>query len=75
MTGDPVVAQEYCPVNGRFVFTYSVNDGLADDHVNVAENVNECHEPVSELSNCPYGFGLGLRFKRCSFGELGKFFF
>jgi hypothetical protein len=41
----------------------------------VAENVNECHEPVSELSNCPYGFGLGLRFKRCSFGELGKFFF
>ena len=73
MTGDPVVAQEYCPVNGRFVFTYSVNDGLADDHVNVAENVNECHEPVSELSNCPYGFGLGLRFKRCSFGELGKY--
>ncbi|EFX85663.1 hypothetical protein DAPPUDRAFT_313799 [Daphnia pulex] len=70
LTGDPVVAQEYCPVNGRFVFTYSVNDGLADDHVNVAENVNECHEPVSELSNCPYGFGLGLRFKRCSFGEL-----
>ena len=69
LSGDPVVAQEYCPVNGRFVFTYSVNDGLAD---NVSENVNECHEPVSELSNCPYGFGLGLRFKRCSFGELGN---
>ncbi|XP_045034670.1 uncharacterized protein LOC116936585 [Daphnia magna] len=70
LTGDPVVAQEYCPVNGRFVFTYSVNDGLADDHVTVAENVSGCQEPVSELSNCPYGFGLGLRFKRCSFGEL-----
>lgn len=36
----------------------------------VAENVSGCQEPVSELSNCPYGFGLGLRFKRCSFGEL-----
>jgi hypothetical protein len=38
LTGDPVVAQEYCPVNGRCVYTYSVNDGLADDYVNVAEN-------------------------------------
>jgi len=64
LNGDTVIAQEYCPVNGRYVFTYSVNDG------NVLENVNECHEPVSELSNCPYGFGLGLRFKHCSFGDL-----
>ena len=72
MNGDPVVAQEYCPVNGRFVFTYSANHDL-DDHHNLAVNVNnECQEPVSELSNCPYGFGLGLRFKRCSFGELGN---
>jgi len=62
LNGDAVIAQEYCPVNGRYVFTYSINDGL--------ESVNECQEPVSELSNCPYGFGLGLRFKRCSFGEL-----
>lgn len=66
LNGDTVIAQEYCPVNGRYVFTYSVNDG------NVLENVNECHEPVSELSNCPYGFGLGLRFKHCSFGDLGE---
>ena len=63
-----MIAQEYCPVNGRYVFTYSVNDGLAG-------HVNECHEPVSELSNCPYGFGLGLRFKRCSFGDLGRFLY
>ena len=70
LSGDPVVAQEYCPINGRFVFTYSVNDGLTD-HVSIGENVNECHEPVSELSNCPSGYELGLRFKRCSFGDLG----
>ena len=64
LSGDAVIAQEYCPVNGRFVFIYSVNDGLSN-------HVNECHEPVSDLSNCPYGFGLGLHFKRCSFGDLG----
>jgi len=62
LSGEPVIAQEYCPINGRYVFTYSINDGL--------ESVSECPEPVSELSNCPYGFGLGLRFKRCSFGKL-----
>lgn len=65
-----MVVQEYCPLSGNYVFTYSVNDGLLD--LNVAENVNECHEPVSELSNCPTGYGLNLRFKRCSFGELGE---
>jgi len=75
LTGDPVVAQEYCPLNGRFVFTYSVNDGLADPISNAAETVNECAAPVSELSNCPYGFGLGLHFKRCSFGDLGMLIF
>ena len=63
LSGDEIAPQEYCPVNGRYFFTYSVNDGL--------ENVNECHEPVSELSNCPDGSRLNLQFKRCSFGELG----
>ena len=64
LTGDTVIAQEYCPLNGRYVFTYSVNDGTG--------KFNECSSPISELSNCPYGFGLGLRFKRCTFGDLGK---
>ena len=64
LTGDTVIAQEYCPLNGRYVFTYSVNDGTG--------KFNECSSPISELSNCPYGFGLGLRFKRCTFGDLGN---
>ena len=62
--GDPVITREYCPINGRFVFTYAIKDSLTDP-------VNECIAPVSEISNCPNGFELNLRFQQCSFGSLG----
>jgi hypothetical protein len=60
--GEPAVSPTYCPFNGAYTFTYSINDGT--------ENSLECSQPVSEISDCPYGFGLNLQFKQCSFGDL-----
>ena len=47
----------YCPLNGDFRFTYSINDG--------AEAEMECAEPVSEATDCPTGYKFDLRFKGC----------
>ncbi|XP_047477451.1 uncharacterized protein LOC125031053 [Penaeus chinensis] len=61
-TQDGLIDRVFCPINGRYRFTYDVNDGT--------ESTVECPEPSSELSNCPKGSQLQLRFRRCSFGEL-----
>ncbi|KAK8745085.1 hypothetical protein OTU49_000454 [Cherax quadricarinatus] len=61
-TQDGLIDRVFCPINGRFRFTYDVNDGT--------ESSVECPEATSELSNCPRGSELQLRFRRCSFGEL-----
>lgn len=58
LDGEDVI-KEYCPISGRFDFTYNVNDGL--------ENKQECPNSVSELNNCPSGNALNVRFKSCSF--------
>ncbi|KAK3910670.1 Elongation factor 4 [Frankliniella fusca] len=58
LDGEDVI-KEYCPISGRFDFTYNVNDGL--------ENKQECPNSVSELNNCPNGNALNVRFKSCSF--------
>lgn len=60
--GEPAVSPTFCPINGAYTFTYSVNDGT--------ENSLECENPVSEISDCPFGFGFNLQFKQCSFGEM-----
>ena len=60
--GEPAVSPTYCPFNGAYTFTYSINDGT--------ETELECKEPTSEISDCPYGFGLNLQFEGCSFGEM-----
>ena len=60
--GEPAVSPTYCPFNGEYTFTYSVNDGT--------ENTLECPTPMSEISDCPFGFGFNLQFKQCSFGDL-----
>ena len=62
--GEPAMSPTYCPINGAYSFTYSVNDGT--------ENSLECSGSGSEIADCPYGFGFGLKFKACSFGEMGK---
>ncbi|CAL4076482.1 unnamed protein product [Meganyctiphanes norvegica] len=61
-TQDGLIDREFCPINGRYRYTYNVNDGT--------ENAIECPEPTSEVSNCPRGSQLQLRFRRCTFGEL-----
>ena len=62
--GEPAVSPTYCPINGAYTFTYSVNDGT--------ENSLECSGRSSEISDCPYGFGFNLKFRECSFGNMGK---
>ncbi|ROT66766.1 hypothetical protein C7M84_015192 [Penaeus vannamei] len=64
-----LIDRVFCPINGRYRFTYDVNDGT--------ESTVECPEPSSELSNCPKGSqfqvvraGVYGKFRRCSFGEL-----
>jgi len=58
--GEPAVSPTYCPFNGAYTFTYSVNDGT--------EANLECDTPISTISDCPYGFGFNLQFRQCSFG-------
>ena len=64
--GEPAVSPTYCPINGAYSFTYSINDGI--------ENSLECPDPSSEISDCPYGFGLNLKFRGCSFGNMDMSF-
>lgn len=60
--GEPAVSPTYCPFNGAYTFTYSINDGT--------ETELECSKPTSRISDCPYGFGLKLEFEGCSFGAM-----
>lgn len=48
----------FCPINGRYRFQYRAN---GDEF--------RCMDPFSELSNCPDGNGLTVRFRQCSFPD------
>lgn len=49
----------FCPINGRYRFQYRANG-----------EEFRCAEPFSsELSNCPRGNGLTVRFRQCSFPD------
>jgi hypothetical protein len=64
--GEPAVSPTYCPINGAYSFTYSVNDGT--------ENSLECAQHTSDIADCPYGFGFNLNFKGCSFANMDMSF-
>jgi hypothetical protein len=64
--GGSAITRTYCPLNGRYKFTYSINDGTEDDL--------ECHEPVSEAGDCPSGYKFDLHFRGCSFPNFGEIF-
>ena len=64
--GEPAVSPTYCPINGAYKFTYSVNDGT--------ESSLECSSYTSEISDCPYGYGFNLKFNGCSFGNMDMAF-
>ncbi|XP_037071136.1 uncharacterized protein LOC119092270 [Pollicipes pollicipes] len=57
-TAEPHAHQVYCPISGRFSFSYEAD-----------EAGGACRGAASELSNCPYGFGLHLHFRACSFRQ------
>ena len=62
--GGSAITKTYCPINGNYKFTYSINDGTEDDL--------ECNEAVSEASDCPTGYKFDLKFRGCSFPDFGE---
>ncbi|KAH9389014.1 hypothetical protein TYRP_008366 [Tyrophagus putrescentiae] len=46
----------FCPFNGRFRFEYSANGGKQN-----------CDLGFSEMSNCPHGNALNVKFRKCNF--------
>lgn len=53
------IRREYCPISGRYRFTYTVEDETANKSM-------KCLGKDSELDNCPSGSAMNLRFRRCS---------
>ena len=62
--GGSAITKTYCPLNGNFKFTYSINDGTETDL--------ECNESLSEATDCPSGYKFDLKFRGCSFPNFGK---
>ncbi|KAK8381580.1 hypothetical protein O3P69_018578 [Scylla paramamosain] len=54
----------YCPLNGRYKFTYNINDGR--------ESAMECPQPTSSIANCPTGNSFAVQFHRCTFADFSK---
>ncbi|XP_022258536.1 uncharacterized protein LOC111089773, partial [Limulus polyphemus] len=52
------VQNVFCPINGKFRFTFHGNNGNY-----------RCDEPYPELSNCPHGNTLEFRFHQCTFPD------
>ena len=66
--GEPAVSPTYCPINGAYSFTYSSSSSSSNGEE------KKCEAHTSEIADCPYGFGLDLKFKGCSFGSMGKIY-
>ncbi|XP_076326683.1 uncharacterized protein LOC143233829 [Tachypleus tridentatus] len=49
----------FCPINGRYHFTYTAKNGEF-----------QCPHLFSEISNCPHGNSLGIRFRQCNFPDM-----
>ncbi|XP_044741758.1 uncharacterized protein LOC123302749 [Chrysoperla carnea] len=54
-----VIRKEYCPIHGKFTFTYDVSDD--------ASNKAVCFNRKSSIDSCPSGSALNLHFQDCSF--------
>lgn len=61
--GENGVTQVECPLNGVYKFTYlrGTQNGVREAR---------CDRGTSELSNCPYGFGLNIKYQDCSFSNM-----
>ncbi|RWS03145.1 hypothetical protein B4U79_08850, partial [Dinothrombium tinctorium] len=57
------VEHVFCPINGRYRFTYIGHNGEF-----------RCDQSFSDISNCPHGNALGVRFRHCSFANMDTHF-
>ncbi|XP_017782762.1 PREDICTED: uncharacterized protein LOC108567065 isoform X2 [Nicrophorus vespilloides] len=51
-----IVGKEYCPIDGRYSFTYQLNDN---------GNIKHCKSRDSIIDFCPSGATLNMRFRDC----------
>uniref|UniRef100_A0A1B6CK21 Uncharacterized protein n=1 Tax=Clastoptera arizonana TaxID=38151 RepID=A0A1B6CK21_9HEMI len=62
---EEIAPKAYCPINGKYKFKYSINDGT--------QQKMECSSMTSVLDDCPIPGGnssaLNLRFQGCSFKD------
>lgn len=56
------IRREYCPINGRYHFTYKKGGNAVGDAA-------ECRGHDSQIDNCPSGSAINLRFHKCRFGN------
>ncbi|KAH7642800.1 hypothetical protein HUG17_9491 [Dermatophagoides farinae] len=54
----------FCPFNGRFRFSYIGNNGGSSTS---QQQQMRCDFGYSEMSNCPHGNALNVKFRKCSF--------
>ncbi|GAB6021794.1 hypothetical protein CHUAL_004371 [Chamberlinius hualienensis] len=66
---DSVLQQTLCPIGGRFKFTYVGTNALTINKGQHQLIQHACSEPVSEFSNCPYGFAFTVKYKQCNFPD------
>lgn len=52
------IQRQYCPINGRYHVSYSIDDG--SDPIG-------CDGQDSEIDNCPSGSAINIRFRKCTF--------
>ena len=57
--GESAVSEVFCPINGKWRFTYT-NRGDED---------SSCASPASRAGDCPTGYKFELQFKGCSFPD------
>jgi len=57
------VSKEYCPMDGKYTFTYKLNDG----------SKKECSDGSSSIDSCP-GSALNLKYRQCNFGNYNSSF-
>lgn len=59
----------FCPFNGRFRFSYIGNNGGSSTS---QQQQMRCDFGYSEMSNCPHGNALNVKFRKCSFQTMGR---
>ncbi|KFM60337.1 hypothetical protein X975_02466, partial [Stegodyphus mimosarum] len=59
LNGNVISEHVFCPISGKFRFTYTARNGEF-----------RCDQTLSEVSNCPSSNTLGVKFRQCSFPDM-----